>query len=110
MVVNSKGESPSLPLRSPQRPGAGVMARAGRELGFRCSIMVALRPYLVKLLESLPPPPAQQHQLQEIVKKTLLDARHHAYSENWKSQWEYLLKAEIFKLAVSLVVSCGVDY
>ena len=62
--------------------------------------MFSLRPFLAKLLESLPPPPAGQDELKEIVSATLADAKPHASTENWKNQWEYLLKDEIFKLAV----------
>ncbi|KAJ2934319.1 hypothetical protein H1R20_g2793, partial [Candolleomyces eurysporus] len=61
--------------------------------------MVALRPYIVKLLEEVSRPPAGQDVLKDLVSRTLSDAKQHASSENWKSQWEYLLKAEIFKLA-----------
>ncbi|KAG2022699.1 UDP-glucose epimerase [Coprinopsis cinerea AmutBmut pab1-1] len=61
--------------------------------------MVSLRPHLQKLLESLPAPPADQKKLEELVKQTLEDAKARASSENWKSQWEYLLREEIFRLA-----------
>ena len=62
--------------------------------------MFSLRPFLTKLLESLPPAPADQDELKGLVSRTLAEAKPHASKENWKNQWEYLLKDEIFKLAV----------
>jgi hypothetical protein len=62
--------------------------------------MFSLRPFLAKLLETLPPAPADQEELKELVSRTLTEARPHASTENWKSQWEYLLKDEIFRLVV----------
>ncbi|KAJ2918375.1 hypothetical protein MD484_g2029, partial [Candolleomyces efflorescens] len=61
--------------------------------------MAALRSYIVKLLKDVPRPPAGQDALKDLVSRTLVEAKLHASSESWKSQWEYLLKAEIFKLA-----------
>ncbi|KAJ3520430.1 hypothetical protein NMY22_g12764 [Coprinellus aureogranulatus] len=62
--------------------------------------MCTLRPFLAKLLERLPPPPADEGELKKVVSSILADAKPHASSENWKNQWEYLLKDEIFKLAM----------
>jgi hypothetical protein len=64
--------------------------------------MVSLRPHFEKLLKDLPLPPAHPGQLEKLVARTLEDAKPHARSENWKNQWEYLLRNEIFKLAVCL--------
>ena len=71
-----------------------------------CSHMVSLRPQFEKLLKGLPPPPANPEQLHLLVKQTLDEARGSARSENWKNQWEYLLRNEIFKLAVRLYTLC----
>ncbi|KAH6917103.1 UDP-glucose epimerase [Coprinopsis sp. MPI-PUGE-AT-0042] len=61
--------------------------------------MVSLRPRMEKLLKELPLPPAHPGQLETLVAQTLEDAKGQARSENWKNQWEYLLRNEIFKLA-----------
>lgn len=61
--------------------------------------MTSLQPFLTSLLKSLPPPPAAQDVLNDLIKKTLQDAKDKASPENRKSQWEYLLKNEIFILA-----------
>ncbi|KAF5323330.1 hypothetical protein D9611_005535 [Ephemerocybe angulata] len=60
--------------------------------------MNTLRPYIKKLIESLPTPPAGQDPLKELVVKTLEEAKPHASSENWKAQWEVLLRDEMLKV------------
>jgi hypothetical protein len=71
--------------------------------------LVSLQPQLSSLLQSLPPCPIEQEKLDELVKDTLEQSK--AKSEHpqgvvrtvpeySKSQWEYLLKNEVFLLAV----------
>lgn len=62
--------------------------------------MVSLQPTLITLLNSLPPSPFEQKALNELVEKTLNESKNNSSPENRKSQWEYLLKNEVFKLAV----------
>jgi hypothetical protein len=62
--------------------------------------MVSLQPFLDFLLSSLPNPPISKAQLETSVRKTLDESRGKSSPENRKSQWEYLLKNEIFNLAV----------
>lgn len=64
------------------------------------SIMVSLKPHLTSLLKSLPPSPVDQLKLDELVKKTVLQSKNGFSPENRKLQWEYLLKDDIFQLAV----------
>ena len=64
--------------------------------------MTSLQPFLTSLLNSLPPPPAAQNVLNDLIKKTLQDTKDKTSLENRKSQWEYLLKNEIFILAVRM--------
>ena len=62
--------------------------------------MASLQPYLTSLLESLPPSPVDQDTLNELVSRALADSKDKSSLENHKNQWEYLLKNEIFLLAV----------
>lgn len=62
--------------------------------------MASLQPYITSLLKSLPPSPIEQDTLNELVSHTLADSIDKSSPENRKSQWEYLLKNEIFLLAV----------
>lgn len=62
--------------------------------------MVSLQPVLASLLKSLPPRPIEQTTLNELVKETITQSQTKTSAENRKSQWEYLLKNEIFLLAV----------
>ncbi|KAG5652065.1 hypothetical protein H0H81_006420 [Sphagnurus paluster] len=64
--------------------------------------MLSLQPLLTALLDSLPEPPIEQAVLDEHVKKTITEARKASPSETRKSQWEYLLKNEVFNLAALL--------
>jgi len=66
--------------------------------------MASLQPYITSLLESLPPSPVEQDKLDELVSRTLADSQDKSSSENRKSQWEYLLKNEIFLLAVRCII------
>ncbi|XP_006454268.1 hypothetical protein AGABI2DRAFT_182243, partial [Agaricus bisporus var. bisporus H97] len=63
--------------------------------------MLPLQPFLDALLSSLPPLPISQAQYNSLVKKTLDDSRGKSSPDNRKSQWEYLLKNEVFKLAMT---------
>ena len=62
--------------------------------------MASLHPYITFLLKSLPPSPVEQDILNELVSRALTDSKDKSSLENRKSQWEYLLKNEIFLLAV----------
>ncbi|KAF5385338.1 hypothetical protein D9615_001035 [Tricholomella constricta] len=62
---------------------------------------LSLQPLLTSVLESLPPGPVEQTTLHELVKKGVEKARKVSPSETRKSQWEYLLKNEVFKLAMT---------
>ncbi|KAJ7103182.1 THO complex subunit 1 transcription elongation factor-domain-containing protein [Mycena belliarum] len=60
--------------------------------------MASLQPGLARLLQSLHPSPTQE-KLDELVKKTLESTKAKSSPENRKSQWEFLLKNEVFDLA-----------
>ncbi|KAJ7492268.1 THO complex subunit 1 transcription elongation factor-domain-containing protein [Mycena latifolia] len=60
--------------------------------------MTSLQPTLALLLKSLPPSPTQE-KLDELVKKSLANSKTKSSPENRKSQWEFLLKNEVFDLA-----------
>jgi hypothetical protein len=62
--------------------------------------MFSLQPHLTALLGSLPPSPIDQGKLNELVIHTLETSKGKSSSENCKAAWEYLLKNDIFKLAV----------
>ncbi len=62
--------------------------------------MVSLKPHLTSLLKSLPPSPVDQKKLDELVESTIVQSKNDFSVENRKLQWEYLLKDDIFKLAV----------
>ena len=66
--------------------------------------MVALQPLLASLLDSLPPSPIEKAKLDELVARTLDESRDKSSPENRKVQWEYLLKHDVFLLAVCFVV------
>jgi hypothetical protein len=62
--------------------------------------MASLQPYIDTLLKSLPPSPVEQDTLNDLVSHALENSKDKSSLENRKSQWEYLLKNEIFLLAV----------
>jgi hypothetical protein len=71
--------------------------------------LVSLQPHLSSLLKSLPPCPNEQDRLGELVRGTLEQSQARSeyapqtvrtVPEYSKSQWEYLLKNEVFLLAV----------
>jgi hypothetical protein len=64
------------------------------------TLMLSLTDSLDALLASLPPRPISQQTLDAIVKKTLNASKTKSSPENRKSQWEFLLKNDIFVLAV----------
>lgn len=70
--------------------------------------MVSLQPGLDSLLKSLLPGPVDQQKLDGLVRKALTE-KNKFCAENRKSQWEYLLKNDIFILAVRLVCSHSVQ-
>jgi len=65
--------------------------------------IASLQPLLGALLKSLPPQPIDQNRLGQLVRETLEQSRGKISLENWKSLWEYVLKNDIFLLAVSLL-------
>jgi predicted lipid carrier protein YhbT len=66
--------------------------------------MLSLQPSFVSLLNAFPPRPVDQQALQSLVKQTLKDAAKKSTPENRKAQWEYLLRKDIFDLAVCPVL------
>jgi hypothetical protein len=72
--------------------------------GMQCNpnpdAMLCLAPSLDSLLKSLPPRPVDERILSDLVQRTLDESKTKSSPENKKSQWEYLLKNEIFVLAV----------
>lgn len=66
--------------------------------------MVSLQPFLTSLLDSLPPSPIEKAKLDELVARTLSESRDKSSPENRKVQWEYLLKHDVFLLAVRFAV------
>ncbi len=63
--------------------------------------MESLQPYLTALQDSLPPSLDDRQKLNELVALTLLKTQDKFSQENRKAAWEYLLKNDIFQLAVS---------
>lgn len=63
--------------------------------------MFALSPCLAKLLCGLPPRPISKHSLDALVSNALLESKERSSAESRKSQWEYLLKNEVLRLAAS---------
>jgi hypothetical protein len=66
---------------------------------------MSLHTALKALLDSLPPRPFDQEALSALVRKTLDETKNRSSPENRKGQWEYLLKDDIFKLAVTRLSS-----
>ncbi len=63
--------------------------------------MGSLRPLLASLFDSLPPPPVAEADIKKHVENALEQANKVKLPvEVKKSQWENLLRAEVFKLAV----------
>lgn len=62
--------------------------------------MTSLLPCFKKLVNSLPTGPLDPQTLDSLVKKALEDSKNVSSIENRKTQWEYLLKNEVFTLAV----------
>jgi hypothetical protein len=80
----------------------GTLIMTGRIAGAQTNIgMVSLQPSLTFLLNNLPARPFDQQELNSLVCKTLAEAKLTSSQENRKAQWEYLLKADIFDLAVT---------
>ncbi|CAA7268047.1 unnamed protein product [Cyclocybe aegerita] len=63
--------------------------------------MVSLQPHLTALLKSLPLSPVDQTKLHELVTRTISEVKDKSTPDNRKSQWEYLLKNDIFLLAAT---------
>jgi hypothetical protein len=62
--------------------------------------MLSLSPCLESLLIAFPPHPVDQQALKSLVEETLKQSKVISSPENRKSQWEYLLRNDIFALAV----------
>lgn len=62
--------------------------------------MESLQPHLTALLVSLPHSLGDRQKLNELVALTLLKTQNIFSQENRKAAWEYLLKDDIFQLAV----------
>jgi len=62
--------------------------------------LASLQPHISSLLKSLPPHPIEQSKLNELIKDTLKHSKIKTQPESSKTQWEYLLKNEVFLLAV----------
>jgi len=78
-----------------------------KDLGVQIpTIMVSLQlqPFLTSLLDSLPPSPIEKSKLDELVARTISESRGKSSPENRKVQWEYLLKNDVFLLAVRHVL------
>jgi len=71
--------------------------------------MASLQPLLASLLDSLPPSPIEKEKLDELVARTIYESRDKSSPENRKVQWEYLLKNDIFLLAVRFAVVKKLD-
>ena len=63
--------------------------------------MFALEPHLNNLIKSLPSKPPTKDLLDESVSKILAEPAESISADNRKAQWEYLLRAEVFKLAAT---------
>ncbi|OCH90556.1 hypothetical protein OBBRIDRAFT_887644 [Obba rivulosa] len=63
--------------------------------------MQALETSLKTLLSSLPPRPVDKQTLDDLVSKTLEETSDKVSLENRKTQWEYLLRKEVFNLAAT---------
>lgn len=65
------------------------------------SLSKLLQPLLATLLDSLPPGPLEKTVLNDAVNKAIDESKKHSVAEaTRKSQWEFLLKNEVFDLAV----------
>jgi hypothetical protein len=64
---------------------------------------LSLESAFAALLKSLHPRPVDQKTLVELVNRALQDSVAVSTDDNRKSQWEYLLKNEIYRLAVRTV-------
>ncbi|KAF8347064.1 THO complex subunit 1 transcription elongation factor-domain-containing protein [Amanita rubescens] len=62
---------------------------------------VSLQPAFTSLLDSLPPHPYGPHELGSLVRKTLDGIKSKLSPDIRKSQWEYLLRDDIFRLAAT---------
>jgi hypothetical protein len=62
--------------------------------------MQAIETALQRLLQSLPPSPVEKQALDPLVATAVSEAEPKTSSENRKTQWEYVLRNEVFTLAV----------
>ena len=65
--------------------------------------MVSLAPHLKSLIKSMSVQPVDELILDSLIQKELNETSKKVSVENRKSQWEYLLKNEVFALAVGLL-------
>lgn len=64
--------------------------------------MQALQDSLTSLLASLPPRPINKVALDALVAQTLEESRSKTSPDTWKAKWEYVLRKEVYELAVSI--------
>lgn len=64
--------------------------------------MASLAPHLKSLVNSLSHRPVDAQTLGSLIQNVLDESKDKVSPDNWKSQWEYLLKNEVFILAVRL--------
>ena len=62
--------------------------------------MQAAEKSLKSLLQSLPPRPIEKAKLDEAVSKALDEVGQKSTPENRRTQWEYVLRNEVYTLAV----------
>ncbi|KAH8119730.1 THO complex subunit 1 transcription elongation factor-domain-containing protein [Phellopilus nigrolimitatus] len=61
--------------------------------------MFSLSPYLENLLSSLPSQPITETVLDGLVKKAISESKQQTSPDNRRSQWEFLLRNEVYRLA-----------
>jgi THO complex subunit 1 len=72
--------------------------------------MVSLAPHLKSLIKSMSAQPVDELILDSLIQKELNETSKKVSVENRKSQWEYLLKNEVFALAVRLLAGSLLKY
>jgi hypothetical protein len=75
----------------------------GRLFHLPATTMVSLAPHLNSLIKSMSVQPVDELILDSLIQKELNESSKKVSVENRKSQWEYLLKNEVFALAVRLL-------
>lgn len=68
--------------------------------------MQAAEKSLRNLLQTLPPRPIEKDVLDAAVSKALNEAGQKSTQENRRTQWEYVLRNEVYTLAVRISLRC----